>query len=172
MISAEHTAYIIHPEHDAKQMAIRDSLLERDKALAAATERAEKAELAAANAEEGREHALRHLAEVERERDGALKEAKRNAFDASVGRELEAAICMETHFTGEEPYVGTAGLILAIKECAEAYRERDALKKLVEEAVPYVRYGAQEYVRDKGSNTYIERAQAWLACAKEAMKDE
>ncbi len=77
--------------------------------LAAATERAEKAELAAANAEEGREHALRHLTEVE--------------------------------------------------------RERDALKKLVEEAVPWVEYAAAKIIAGQ-----ISGPQAWLARAKEAVK--
>ena len=40
-----------------------------------------------------------------------------------LGQELETAICMHTHFTGDPPYVGTEGLVLAIKEQAAALKQ-------------------------------------------------
>jgi len=49
----------------------------------------------------------------------------------SEARELEAAICLHTHFTGEPPYVGTAGLVLAVKECAARIAEMEAALQAV-----------------------------------------
>lgn len=40
--------------------------------------------------------------------------------DASIGQQLEGWICMHTHFTGEPPYVGTEGLLLALEELKRA----------------------------------------------------
>ena len=45
-----------------------------------------------------------------------MMENARLRHDAKLGQELETAVCMHTHFTGEPPYVGTEGLVLAIKE--------------------------------------------------------
>jgi len=45
-------------------------------------------------------------------------EIDRLRHDARLGQELETAVCMHTHFTAEPPYVGTEGLVLAIKETA------------------------------------------------------
>ncbi len=53
--------------------------------------------------------------------------ARSQKYDAQLGQELETAIVMDTHFSGDPPYVGNAGLVLAVKECGEAYRQRPAL---------------------------------------------
>ena len=57
------------------------------------------------------------LTVVERKKLGRLER------DAHLGNELESAICLYTHFTGEPPYVGTSGLVLAIREAGCASKE-------------------------------------------------
>ena len=46
----------------------------------------------------------------------AEAECERLRLDAKLGVSLEAWICMNTNFTGEPPYVGDRGLLLAISE--------------------------------------------------------
>lgn len=41
-------------------------------------------------------------------------------------RDLESLICLHTHFTGEPPYVGDAGVLLALKEHFERLQVRPA----------------------------------------------
>ncbi len=62
--------------------------------------------------------------------------------DAKLGQELEAAICMLTHFTGEPPYVGTEGLVLAVKEQhARGLELAKALSVCIEAIAPSDRSG-------------------------------
>ena len=53
----------------------------------------------------------------------SAREYRRLKFDAIVGQELESAVCMYTHFTGDPPYVGNKGLVRAIKEAGRAHRD-------------------------------------------------
>lgn len=46
--------------------------------------------------------------------------------DTEAAEYVESVICMRTHFTGEEPYVGWKGLGLALREALD---ERDFLRK-------------------------------------------
>lgn len=50
--------------------------------------------------------------------------------DTEAAEYVESVICMRTHFTGEEPYVGWKGLGIALREALD---ERDRLRAEREE---------------------------------------
>ena len=59
-----------------------------------------------------------------RDERAARQSMKKHDWDKDFAR-LEQIIVMRTHFTGDYPYVGTDGLVLALKEALD---ERDVLR--------------------------------------------
>lgn len=68
--------------------------------------------------------------------------------DTEAAEHVESVICMRTHFTGEEPYVGWKGLGIALREAlderdflwkenAELKIDWEAMTKIIKIAVPY-----------------------------------
>ena len=66
----------------------------------------------------------------------AEKRVERTKADAALGAEVDVWVCMNTHFTGEPPYVGNPGIMLALKELkAELDTLRNTSKQAAGEAV-------------------------------------
>jgi len=69
------------------------------------------------------------------ERDEARAEIERLRSDAELGCECEGVIALKTHFTGDHPYVGNDGVLLALNEALDradaAQSEAAALRALV-----------------------------------------
>lgn len=93
------------------------------------------------------------LAAARAERDEAREEAERfKKLDQEAATYVETVICMRTHFTGDEPYVGWKGLALALRE------HLDSMDAKLAAAYEECAVIADQYGRENGPGDVGDRA--------------
>ena len=97
----------------------------------------------------------------------AEREVARTKEDARLGIEVELWVLANCHFTGEPPYVGNAGIMLALNELKT---ERDAIQSRLDAVGEWLKDAAEDVAMTKGgAEMFVKDAvyelSAALGCA-------